>query len=68
MNNTNLNQKAEQLGIDAHKSGKKSTPVLDSNLMNLIKENRQSLGNQIGASTSIFKSWLKGWHKSNSTN
>lgn len=56
---------AKKLGKDAHKAGKKATPVLDQNLIDFISLNQHLIGSAVGSSTFVFKAWSKGWHESN---
>lgn len=60
-------QKAFQLGQEAFKAGKKSVPVFDKNLMNLLKE-KQMEHKPFGASSELLDSWEQGWHQENLKN
>lgn len=60
-----LIKQAYTLGQNAFNKNQKSIPIQDKELMNLISSARQTIGNQVGASTFIFKAWIKGWHSAN---
>lgn len=65
MTKKEIQEKAKQLGIQAFENQLKSTPILDKNLNKLIEEVRPVIGNKIGSSSFIYKSWLNGWHSKN---
>lgn len=57
-------QKAFTLGQDAFKNGKKSIPVFDQNLMELLKEKQQEK-KPFGSSSELLEAWSTGWHTEN---
>lgn len=57
-------QKALEMGKEAFHNGKKSIPVFDPNLMQLLKENDQEK-KPFGSSSQLLNAWSTGWHQEN---
>ena len=55
-------KKAEKAGREAFKAGKKSVPVMDAVIMEMVKTHS---GSWDGSVVSILKAWITGWHKEN---
>ncbi|WP_075758149.1 hypothetical protein [Sporomusa sphaeroides] len=51
--------RAFNFGVIAFGDGKKAIPVLDKDLLELLR------GNKVGEGLPIIKSWLAGWHSAN---
>lgn len=52
-------QQAYQLGVQAHRNGKKRIPMQDPALIDLLR------GNQVGQGIGTLNGWLSGWDWSN---
>lgn len=56
----NLLERANELGRDAIRSGRKSAPFLDPKLMKMIKANSEN--KEFGWTNQVFDAWSDGFH------